>query len=130
MPGSLFERLTLGQAGAELEEDESIRRHLARMLTTRQGAVQALPDYGLPDLNDLTLSRSEIVSHACSAIEFCIDTYEPRLTEPEVSSAPISDRAPFTLNFVIKAKKISASGALSPWEWNVSLEGNTVRGIE
>lgn len=130
MAGSLFERLTLGQAGVELTEDESIRRHLTRMLTTRQGAVQALPDYGLPDLNDLTLSRSEILTHACRAIEYCIESYEPRLTGPEVSSVPLSDNAPFTLNFVIRAQKISSNGMLTPWEWNVSLEGTTLRGHE
>ncbi len=50
MPGSLFERITLGTAGERMDEDESIRRHILRMFTARQGSVQALPDYGLPTL--------------------------------------------------------------------------------
>ena len=69
MAGSLFEKLVLGRQGAEMDEDESIRCNLSRVLGARQGAVQALPDYGLPDINDLTLSRSELQSMLSSAIE-------------------------------------------------------------
>ena len=78
MAGSLFEKLTLGQPGMGMSEDESIRHNLSRVLGTRQGAVQALPDYGLPDLNDLTLSRSELQNMLSSAIERLIIHYEPR----------------------------------------------------
>lgn len=44
MAGSLFDRLTRGDEGARMSEDESIRLHLLRLLTARQGSVQALPD--------------------------------------------------------------------------------------
>ena len=35
MAGSLFDRLTRGDEGARMSEDESIRLHLLRLLTAR-----------------------------------------------------------------------------------------------
>lgn len=128
MPGSLYERLTLGEQAKELTEDESIRWNLLRILGTRQGAVQALPFYGLPDLNDLSRSRSEIINHACESIAENIEMYEPRLTEPRVTEAPYFSGAPFTMNFLIEAKKITADGKKVTWSWLVSTDGNSVRG--
>ena len=128
MAGSLYERLTLGSQAEELGEDESIRFHLLRMLGTRQGAVQALPHYGLPDLNDLSRSKSEIITHACEAIAENIELYEPRLAEPRVSEATHSNDTPFTMNFLIEAKKITADGKRVDWAWQISTDGNTIRG--
>jgi type VI secretion system lysozyme-related protein len=128
MVGSLYEKLTLANQAEDLSEDESIRFHLLRMLGTRQGAVQALPLYGLPDLNDLSRSKSEIITHACESIAENIEMYEPRLTEPRVSEAPFSNDTPFTMNFLIEAKKITADGKLVDWTWQISTDGNNVRG--
>ena len=111
MAGSLFERLTLGQAGMEMSDDESIRHNLSRVLGTRQGAVQALPDYGLPDINDLTLSRSELQTMLSSAIERLIALYEPRLRNPRVASLPMRESAPFTLFFFHPGRKITSRRA-------------------
>lgn len=127
MAGSLFERLTLGQPGQEMDEDESIRHNLSRVLGTRQGAVQALPDYGLPDLNDLTLSRSELQIMLCAAIERLIALYEPRLRNPQVASLPMKDSAPFTLRFSIQAEKLRQDGRLEPWTWTVSVDEGKYR---
>ena len=82
-----------------MDEDESIRCNLSRVLGARQGAVQALPDYGLPDINDLTLSRSELQSMLSSAIEQLVVRYEPRLRNPRVMSLPMREESPFTLLF-------------------------------
>ena len=127
MAGSLFERLTLGQAGMEMSDDESIRHNLSRVLGTRQGAVQALPDYGLPDINDLTLSRSELQTMLSSAIERLIALYEPRLRNPRVASLPMRESAPFTLFFSIQAEKLHRDGRLEPWAWTVSVDEGKYR---
>jgi type VI secretion system protein len=42
----------------------SVAAHLGRMLSTRAGSVQTLPDYGLPDLNDMRLSLHTALSQA------------------------------------------------------------------
>jgi type VI secretion system protein len=119
--------MTLGGAGVLLDGDESIRQHLRRLLTTRQGSVQALPDYGLPDLNDLNMSRSELTQACCRAIEHCITLYEPRLTQPVVQPLPGSEKAPFTMLFSIVASKVAEDGGLSPWRWTVILNGEKIK---
>ena len=127
MSGSLCEKLTQGRSAMTMSEDESIRHNLSRVLGTRQGAVQALPDYGLPDLNDLTLSRSELQSMLSSAIERQIILYEPRLRDPQVASLPMREDSPFTLLFSIQAEKVRHDGRLEPWTWTVSVDEGKYR---
>jgi type VI secretion system protein len=127
MPGSLFERLTLGEIAENMDEDDSIRQHLLRMFTARQGSVQALPDYGLPDINDLTLSRAELIKETCTGIEECIKKYEPRLLDVQVSYRPMPDET-FSLGMHIAAQKYDEQGRLRPWQWEISLSGEKMRG--
>jgi type VI secretion system protein len=111
-----------------MDEGESIRLHLLRMLTARQGSVQALPDYGLPDINDLTLSRAELLQITCQAIKQCVERCEPRLTAVEVHHLPLEDmQSAFTMGFHIKALILDAEGGLTPWQWNLSLDRDNVR---
>ncbi|MDR2386083.1 MAG: type VI secretion system baseplate subunit TssE [Deltaproteobacteria bacterium] len=121
MGGSLFERLTMGSQAQALEENDSIRNHLLRLLTTRQGAVQTLPDYGLPDLNHLGLSKSELLSECCRVMAEGIERYEPRLTKVRVEALRES-QGPMTLVFAISGQKVSENGELSPWRWAFSLD--------
>ena len=91
--GSLFERLGGGantRVGWSREACAmaSVAAHLAKMLSTRAGSVQTLPDYGLPDLNDMRLSLHDSVSQARQAIEKFIEAYEPRLSNVRVISLP------------------------------------------
>ena len=127
MAGSLFDRLTRGDEGARMSEDESIRLHLLRLLTARQGSVQALPDYGLPDLNDLTLSRAELILETCRAVKKCIQRYEPRLTDVEVSHQALAESL-FAMGFRIAALQVGSDGTTAPWQWSISLNGDKVRG--
>ena len=104
--GSLFERLG-GAAGQragwshEVAVMASVAAHLAKMLSTRAGSVQMLPDYGLPDLNDMRLSLHDSLQQARSAIERFIESYEPRLRQVRVVSLP-RDHDPLSLNFAIE----------------------------
>src|SRR3990167_2431586 len=85
---SLFERLEQGASnpGATVA---SIAAHLGKMLSTRAGSVQTLPDYGLPDLNDMRLSLHESLSQSRLHIERFIQAYEPRLTNVRVRLLPV-----------------------------------------
>ncbi|MBO3277363.1 type VI secretion system baseplate subunit TssE [Pseudomonas schmalbachii] len=104
--GSLFERLS-GEAGKragwsrEIAVTASVAAHLAKMLSTRAGSVQTLPDYGLPDLNDMRLSLHDSLSQARSAIERFIEAYEPRLSQVRVVSLP-RNHDPLNLAFAIE----------------------------
>ena len=126
MAGSLFERLTGGGTGAMMEEDESIRQHILRMFIARQGSVQALPDYGLPDLNDLTLSRADLIKETCSAVAECIQRYEPRLIGAKVTYQQIPE-ATFAMGLRISAMRDDGQGRLQPWQWDVTFEGDRLR---
>ena len=66
----------------------SVAVHLGKMLSTRAGSVQTLPDYGLADLNDMRLSLHDALSQARQAIEHFIEAYEPRLSRVQVVSLP------------------------------------------
>lgn len=98
---SLFERLerpSAHSAGAVT----SVAAHLGKMLSIRAGSVQILPDYGLPDLNDMSLSLHESLSQSRLLIERFIRAYEPRLRHIRVRALP-RDHDPLALAFAIEA---------------------------
>ncbi|NWB46549.1 type VI secretion system baseplate subunit TssE [Pseudomonas gingeri] len=108
--GSLFERLS-GQVrhrqGWNLENaaNASVASHLTRMLGSRRGSVQALPDYGLPDINDMRLSQYDVLVETARAIGQFIETYEPRLSAVFVvprSCAPGSLRLSFSIEGMLE----------------------------
>lgn len=104
--GSLFERLS-GEADrrAGLSREacalRSVARHLSQMLGTRAGSVQIQADYGLPDLNDLSLSLHDALSQAREAIERFISAFEPRLSGVRVVALP-RDHDPLRLTFSVE----------------------------
>lgn len=99
---SLFERLEFGVGRSPQGcVVESVASHLAKMLSTRAGSVQTLPDYGLPDLNDMRLSLHDALSQARFLIERFIQAYEPRLKDVRVKALP-QDRDPMVLAFSIE----------------------------
>jgi type VI secretion system protein len=105
--GSLFERLSddVGKnAGLSRQVCvmTSVTAHLAKMLSTRSGSVQTLPDYGLPDLNDMRLSLHDARSRARAAIRIFIEVYEPRLKNVRVASMP-NEADQLRLSFSIEA---------------------------
>ncbi|AZF52914.1 hypothetical protein C4J85_2429 [Pseudomonas sp. R4-34-07] len=84
---SLFERLE-PDACASVCRMTSVATHLTKMLSTRAGSVQTLPDYGLPDLNDMRLSLHESLTQSRLLIERFIQAYEPRLVNVRVRVLP------------------------------------------
>lgn len=123
---SLFERLG-GEVprpiGGSLEASimVSVAAHLGKMLNTRAGSVQTLPDYGLPDLNDMRLSLHESLSQARFLIERFIESYEPRLSNVRVAALP-RDQDPLSLSFVIEGA-LNVEGAIHPVVFSGCLNG-------
>ena len=104
--GSLFERLkgdAQRRVGLSRERAvmASVTAQLTRMLSTRAGSVQTLPDYGLPDLNDMRLSLHDSQAQARQAIESFIACYEPRLSQVQVKPLAKGD-SELTLSFSIE----------------------------
>ncbi|HWV10670.1 MAG TPA: type VI secretion system baseplate subunit TssE, partial [Pseudomonas sp.] len=125
--GSLFERLG-GESGQragwsrEVAAMASVAAHLAKMLSTRAGSVQTLPDYGLPDLNDMRLSLHDSLQQARVAIERFIEAYEPRLTQVRVISLPRT-HDPLTLTFAIDGL-LEMDGIRRQVSFSASLDGS------
>lgn len=125
--GSLFERLGGDAAdrsgwSPEVAAMASVAAHLAKMLSTRAGSVQTLPDYGLPDLNDMQLSLHDALNQARNAIERFIEAYEPRLSGVRVISLP-RDHDPLNLAFAIEGT-LEVEGLRRRVSFSASLDGS------
>lgn len=97
---SLFQRLERSTNSAC--RVTSVASYLGKMLSIRAGSVQTLPDYGLPDLNDMNQSLHESLSQSRLLIERFIRAYEPRLKDVRVRTLP-RDHDPLALGFAIEA---------------------------
>lgn len=132
--GSLFERLDGESArrrngwSQEQAVMDSVAAHLARMLSTRAGGVQTLPDYGLPDLNDQRLSLHDTLQQARIAIERFIAAYEPRLSQVRVVALP-RHGDPQRLAFAIEAR-LDVAGIQREVRFAASLEGSGQMQVE
>lgn len=99
----------------------SVANHLANMLSTRAGSVQTLPDYGLPDLNDMRLSLHDALGQARYAIESFIESYEPRLNDVRVT--PLSgEHDPLKLRFRIEGV-LQVEGFTGSASFSAALDG-------
>ena len=98
---SLFERLE-GPAKTSACGATCVAAHLGKMLSIRAGSVQTLPDYGLPDFNDMNRSLHESLSQSRLLIERFIRAYEPRLKHVRVRALP-RDHDALALAFAIEA---------------------------
>lgn len=127
---SLFERLAgqapvrRGKADGEAEAQlmGSVTMHLGKMLSTRAGSVQTLPDYGLPDLNDMRLSLHDALQQARLSIERFIEAYEPRLSRVRVVPLP-REHDPLRLAFAIEAN-LHMEGGPRPVRFSAQLDGS------
>lgn len=63
---------------------DSIKFNLSRILNSRPGSCQSAKSIGVVDLNDATMSSSEIKAEICRAIKSCIEQYEPRIVDVTV----------------------------------------------
>lgn len=89
---------------------ESVRRHLGRLLNSRHGMSEALPDYGLPALSDLTVGSGGYVQRVQEAIRVAIEKYEPRLRRVRVGRVTDEEEAHHSLSFRVEAILIGRSG--------------------
>lgn len=124
--GSLFERLNAAPRERPASRDTSVQAsvadHLAKMLSTRAGSVQTLPDYGLPDLNDMRLSLHDALNRARGAIERFIEAYEPRLSQVQVTALP-RGQDPLSLTFRISGL-LESEGGTCPAYFAARLDGS------
>jgi type VI secretion system protein len=85
---------------------DSVLRHLDRMLNSRQGISQTVPDYGLPDLADVVHSFPEAIDVCRRSIRTSIEKYEPRMRNVVVNHVADPDDI-FHLRFEIKGQLVT-----------------------
>lgn len=88
--GSVFERLNGGLSAFRFANDEeavyqSVANNLSKIFSTYAGSASTALDYGRPDLNNIHLSLKDSLELIEASSERCIQKYEPRLVDAEVS---------------------------------------------
>lgn len=101
---------------------ESVRRNLIRLFNARHGMSEAMPDYGLPALTDLTIGSRDYVEQVQEAIKVAIEKYEPRLRSIRVRNATDEDGGR-TLAFRVEATLCAESGEHKVW-YETTVKGN------
>ena len=107
---SLFERLEAArEPGVGSPETiparslpDSVLTNVRAILNARQGCCETRPDYGMPDLNDISREASETIPAIARAVKLQLETFEPRLRQVQVRPLPISD-APGEFAFGVSA---------------------------
>ena len=94
--------------GASAVEDiraleESVRQHLVRLLNSRHGMSEAMQDYGLPALADMTVGTGDHVRLIQEAIRVAVEKYEPRLRRVRVLRNP-DEEGPQKLVFRVEGE--------------------------
>ena len=82
---------------------DSVLRHLARILNTKQGNVLIADDYGVPDSTNFAGSFEDSIREIEKALRGAIQKYEPRLTAVRVTFVPHEEDR-LSLRFQIIAK--------------------------
>ncbi|MBI3776778.1 MAG: type VI secretion system baseplate subunit TssE [Gammaproteobacteria bacterium] len=107
---SLFERLQSPDETSDYKlkvnvnkAADSVLNHLRNMLNTRQGSVPTLPDYGLPDFNDIASNFPDAIFELRRVIKQSIDNYEPRLSQVKVDYVKDEDK-PLSMRYEITAQ--------------------------
>lgn len=111
---TLFERLEaavegqVAPAGAldRWALSDSVLTHVRLILNARQGCCETRPDYGMPDLNDISNEASETIPAIARAVKLQLETFEPRLSQVVVRPLPVADRPgdfAFSVSAVMKA---------------------------
>lgn len=108
-----------GRYDATTEENpealmESIKRQLTRLLNSRHGMCEALPDYGLPALSDMLAGRDQYLRIVQDAIRSAIEKYEPRLRRARVTHR-VEEGDVRTLVFRIDAVMVGRGGEYGVW---------------
>lgn len=82
---------------------QSVLSNLNRLLNTRQGTIQHLPTYGLPDAATIYRDAEYPIEELRRDIKEAIETYEPRMRRIHIERRP-NDEGEMRLSFLISAE--------------------------
>lgn len=84
---------------------DSVKRHLQRLLNTRQGQVLTQPEYGMPDITDCAEGAPEVLDRVRRAIKHSIEAFEPRLRRVKITHVPLG--GDLNLHFAISGEVVA-----------------------
>ena len=95
----------------DLTEEQKLRssiiENLRMVLSTRQGSVQHLPDFGMPDILQLYFNSNNSIKQKKKEIRNVILKYEPRIEDVEVHKTDFDQESmKITLKVVATIKDI------------------------
>ena len=95
-----------------LTEEQKLRssmiENLRMVLSTRQGSVQHLPDFGMPDILQLYFNSNNSIDPIKKEIRNVVLKYEPRIAEVEVHKTNFDQESmKITLKVIATIKDIS-----------------------
>lgn len=95
----------------DLTEEQKLRssiiENLRMVLSTRQGSVQHLPDFGMPDILQLYFNSNNSIDPIKKEIRNVILKYEPRIADVEVHKTDFDQESmKITLKVVATIKDI------------------------
>ncbi len=93
----------IGNVSFENQQVQSIQDHVSRLLNSRRGMVPYLPDYGLPDIQEMYQAAPNSVTFLGKEIKATLERYEPRLRRVEVIAQP-STSEDFRISFLIRGE--------------------------
>ena len=95
----------------ELSEEQKLRssviENLRMVLSTRQGSVQHLPDFGMPDILQLYFDSDNSIEPIKKELRNVILKYEPRISELQVQKTDFDQESmKITLKVIASIKDI------------------------
>lgn len=101
---------------------QNVIDNVQRMLNVREGSVLALPDYGMPDINDVVKEFPDAISRIQQVISQFVERYEPRLQRVQVHYVHDPEQ-PLLLKFVLSGE-LKANGRVSKVSFDTVLTGS------
>ncbi len=105
----LLDRIREAERQGNLPQGDDIRllmrsvlNNLQRILNTRRGNVETLPEFGIPDFTEIVHTMPESIIQFQQAIRQTIRRYEPRLEHVRVKYMPVEDD-PLAIHFELMA---------------------------
>ncbi|EGB6348764.1 type VI secretion system baseplate subunit TssE [Salmonella enterica] len=128
---SLFDRLDEATGlrspsfGVQAVRD-SIKRNLNNVLNTRPGSCQSAPEMGISDPGSEEQARGSFQDAQTEKIKACIEHYEPRIDQVDVTMSEQDENSPLDLCFRITAF-VDIEGLKDVLEFNVHLSSQHYR---
>lgn len=82
----------------------SVMGNLTRLFNTRQGSIEHLPDYGLPDTTSAYYEAPYAIDGLRQAVKEVVQKYEPRLRKIYVEHQRSEDQEEMRVQFLISAE--------------------------